>query len=119
MAERVMADGDGEAAAGGKPPAEPTRARGAYGQARPGVSECGMRGDHVRPGMRLEQSRLESPPRPYGGWRCDALDVGGTVARGREGVRNTSGITWMSPPGATGGSGEARGVPHLGPAPLE
>ena len=45
--------------------------------------------------------------------------VGGTVARGREGVRNTSGITWMSPPGATGGSGEARGVPHLGPAPLE
>ena len=49
----------------------------------------------------------------------DDGDVPDTVARGREGVRNTSGITWMSPPGATGGSGEARGVPHLGPAPLE
>eukprot|EP00966_Prymnesium_polylepis_P240793 5568519-Prymnesium_polylepis.1 len=32
------------------------------------------------------------------------------------GVRNTSGITVMSPPGAPGGSGEARGVPHLGQA---
>ena len=39
-----------------------------------------------------------------------------TVARAREGVRNTSGITRMSPPGAPGGSGEARGVPHLGHA---
>ena len=37
----------------------------------------------------------------------------------REGVRNTSGFTGMSPPGAPGGGGEARGVPHLGPAPLE
>ena len=44
------------------------------------------------------------------------LRVGGTVARAREGVRNTSGITRMSPPGACGGGGEARGVPHLGPA---
>ena len=42
-----------------------------------------------------------------------------TVDWARGGVRNTSGITWMSPPGATGGRGEARGVPHLGPAPLE
>ena len=45
--------------------------------------------------------------------------VRGTVAREREGVRNTSGFTGMSPPGAPGGGGEARGVPHLGPAPLE
>ena len=42
-----------------------------------------------------------------------------TVAGAREGVRNTSGFTGMSPPGAPGGGGEARGVPHLGPAPLE
>ena len=41
-------------------------------------------------------------------------DVMHTVARGRGGVRNTSGFTVMSPPGALGGWGEARGVPHLG-----
>jgi hypothetical protein len=39
--------------------------------------------------------------------------VGDTVARARGGVRNTSGFTVMSPPGAPGGCGEARGVPHL------
>ena len=39
-----------------------------------------------------------------------------TVARARGGVRNTSGFTVMSPPGAPGGCGEARGVPHLGQA---
>ena len=39
-----------------------------------------------------------------------------TVARARWGVRFTSGITGMSPPGAPGGLGEARGVPHLGRA---
>ena len=43
--------------------------------------------------------------------------VMGTVARGREGVRNTSGFTGISPPGAPGGGGEARRVPHLEPAP--
>ena len=36
-----------------------------------------------------------------------------TVAREQGGVRFTSGITRMSPPGAAGGGGEARGVPHL------
>jgi hypothetical protein len=36
-----------------------------------------------------------------------------TVARARGGVRNTLGFTVMSPPGAPGGCGEARGVPHL------
>ena len=41
-----------------------------------------------------------------------------TVARTQEGVRNTSGITVVSPPGATGGGGEARGVPHLGQSKL-
>ena len=39
--------------------------------------------------------------------------VGDTVARVRGGVRNTTGFTVMSPPGAPGGCGEARGVPHL------
>ena len=39
-----------------------------------------------------------------------------TVAREREGVRNTSGFNVMPPRGAPGGCGEARGVPHLGHA---
>ena len=73
---------------------------------------------------------LSHPGRDRGGAVVDAFthsrtdrehecDVWYTVAGTREGVRNTSGFTGMSPPGAPGGGGEARGVPHLGPALLE
>ena len=82
-----------------------------FGGRHPRFMNMPMRSGNYRPPAG-GASKKEIPCLPL-------CDVRRTVARAQGGVRSTSGFTSMSPPGAPGDRGEARGVvlsnQHLGP----